>query len=229
TDHKEPRFRDSPGKGKEPHSPDSAYKDVEVLGWKLLVHEALLAEKELYKEVYDEVHHQLFRITKVIPEDKVKLLQQVPIWVELKNPWSGNCQYHPSRSWLENNGYLPEKANAVELSDAKRFVRTSQRTQPFVLLHELAHAYHDLQLGFNHKGIIECYKKAKEAGSYDQVLHIVGRKVKAYAMVDHTEYFAEATEAFFGTNDHYPFVKAELKEHDPEMFEMLREVWGLKK
>jgi hypothetical protein len=36
------------------------------------------------------------------------------------------------------------------------------------------------------------------------------------------------TEAFFGTNDFYPFVRAELREHDPEMFEVLREVWEMK-
>ncbi|MEM9344983.1 MAG: metallopeptidase [Planctomycetota bacterium] len=223
------RVRKSPGKGKDPHSPVSAYIETEMLGWKLLVHEDLIADKELHKLTIDEVHHQLFRITRVVPEEKVELLRQVPIWIELKNPYSSNCQYHPSRAWLQGNGYLPEKANAVELSDAQRFVRTSQRIQPFVLLHELAHAYHDLHLGFNHAGVLECYKKAKASGTYDEVLHMVGRKVSAYAMVDHKEYFAEATEAFFGTNDHYPFVRAELKEHDPKMFEMLRKVWGLNK
>lgn len=224
-----PRMRASPGKGKAPHSPASAYKESEVLGWKLLLHEDLVDDEELHQQVHDEVHHQLFRITRVVPEEKVELLRKVPIWIELNNPYSNNCQYHPSRAWLSSNGYLPEKANAVELSNAKQFLRTSQRVQPFVLLHELAHAYHDLHLGFGHEGIIGCYKKAKASGSYDSVLHMVGRRVSAYAMVDHKEYFAEATEAFFGTNDHYPFVRAELKEHDPEMFEMLREVWGLKK
>lgn len=42
------------------------------------------------------------------------------------------------------------------------------------------------------------------------------------------EYFAEMTEAFFGTNDFYPFVRAELQEHDAAMFELLCEVWGVK-
>ena len=40
---------------------------------------------------------------------------------------------------------------------------------------------------------------------------------KAYALTSATEYFAESTEAFFGTNDFYPFVRPELKEHDKEM------------
>jgi hypothetical protein len=42
------------------------------------------------------------------------------------------------------------------------------------------------------------------------------------------EYFAEATEAFFGTNDYYPFVRSELKVHDPKMYDVLKEAWGAK-
>ena len=40
------------------------------------------------------------------------------------------------------------------------------------------------------------------------------------------EYFAESSEAFFGTNDFYPFVGAELKQHDPRMYEVLERAWG---
>ena len=47
-------------------------------------------------------------------------------------------------------------------------------------------------------------------------------------MTNEKEYFAESTEAFFGTNDFYPFVRAELKEYDPDMFALLCEVWGVK-
>jgi hypothetical protein len=220
--------RTSPGKGKDPHAKAEVYQPDEVLGWSLKIHPDLLADEALYEEVRGEIHHQLYRITKVLPEDKVKLLRQVPIWVELKNPYSSNCQYHPSKQWLLANGYLGEKANCVELSDARRFVHSSRRVQPFVLLHELAHAYHDLHLGFEQADIVKCYKDARDAGSYDEVLHIGGRKLRAYAMVDHKEYFAEATEAFFGTNDHYPFTRAELKEHDPAFYEVVKEAWGVK-
>lgn len=221
--------RESPGRGKPPHSPASAYKDQELLGWSLHVHEDLLADAELWEDVKGELHHQLYRITHILPADKVELLRQVPIWIELRNPYSATCQYHPSRDWLAGNGFLPEKAKAVELSSAQGFLRSSRSGQPFVMLHELAHAYHDQHLGFNHAGILECFNKAKTAGTYDSVLHIGGRRVRAYAMTDQKEYFAEATEAMFGTNDHYPFVRAELKEHDPEAYAVLREVWGLER
>ena len=42
------------------------------------------------------------------------------------------------------------------------------------------------------------------------------------------EYFAEATEAFFSRNDFFPFNRAELKRHDPEMEQLLAKLWGVK-
>jgi hypothetical protein len=42
---------------------------------------------------------------------------------------------------------------------------------------------------------------------------------------DRWEYFAEASEAYFGTNDFYPFVRTELQRHDPEMYELLKRLW----
>ncbi len=39
------------------------------------------------------------------------------------------------------------------------------------------------------------------------------------------EHFAEASEAFFGTNDFYPFVRAELRRHDPGMYALLEKLW----
>ncbi|MFK7789531.1 MAG: metallopeptidase [Phycisphaeraceae bacterium] len=221
--------RTSPGKGKEPHSPVSAYKDDTVLGWKLLVHEDLIADKELHKDVMDEIHHQLYLIVEAVPADKVKLLKKVPIWVELNNPYSNAAQYHPSKQWLVSNGYLGEKANCVEISNAKGFARRWAHQKANTMLHEFAHAYHDLHLSFNRKDIIESFKKAEASKSYDKVQHIGGREVRHYAMTDHKEYFAEATEAFFGCNDHFPFVRPQLKDHDAEIHDIVKAVWGVER
>jgi hypothetical protein len=48
---------------------------------------------------------------------------------------------------------------------------------------------------------------------------------KAYAITNVKEYFAECAEAYFGVNDFYPFNKAELKEHDPDMYDLLTDIW----
>ena len=95
-----------------------------------------------------------------------------------------------------------------------------------VILHELAHAYHDQILSFDEPRIIAAYKKAMKEKLYDKALLYTGKKVRHYGACNHKEYFAEGTEAFFYRNDFYPFVAAELKEHDPVLYDLLVEIWG---
>ncbi len=97
---------------------------------------------------------------------------------------------------------------------------------PAVILHELAHSYHDQILGFDEPRIKAAYDKAMKAGLYDKVLLYDGKLVRAYAATNEKEYFAEGTEAYFYRNDFYPFVNAELKQHDPVLYDLLVEIWG---
>ena len=34
------------------------------------------------------------------------------------------------------------------------------------------------------------------------------------------------SEAYFGTNDFFPFVRAEIRQHDPQMYEVLQKSWA---
>ena len=70
------------------------------------------------------------------------------------------------------------------------------------------------------------FQAAKEKGIYEKVLLYTGEDTKHYGLNNPMEYFAESTEAYFGVNDFYPFVRAELKQHDPNMFELLEKIWG---
>ena len=162
-------------------------------------------------------------VVRLVPAKAVDELRKVPIWFG-GTEGKGIAQYHPSRGWLEKNGYTPEKAKAVDLGSPQQFIRETKR-QPFMVLHELAHAYHDRVLGFDHGKIRAAYDAAVKGGKYDSVLFWDGRKVRHYALTSPQEYFAEGTEAYFGTNDFYPFVRAELREHDPDLFAILEEVW----
>ena len=96
------------------------------------------------------------------------------------------------------------------------------------MLHPLARAYHDRVLGHDHPGIKKAYAAAQEKGRYEKVLHIGGSHRRHEALQDEQAYFAEGTEAFFGTNDYYPFVRAELKIHDPTLYALLTEVWEVR-
>ena len=84
----------------------------------------------------------------------------------------------------------------------------------------------DQVLSFDNEEVMKAFNAAKDAGIYEKVLLYTGKHVQHYGLNNHKEYFAESTEAYFGVNDFYPFVRAELKEHDPKMFNLMETVWG---
>lgn len=166
-------------------------------------------------------------LTAMVPAERLKELRTLPIWIEHDHPTLKNMQYHPDLDWLEKNGHDPRLAKKVHIPVARNLISSGQLAkQPMVILHELSHAYHDQILGFNEPRILASYKKAKDSGSYERVLLFNGKTVSHYALTDHKEYFAEGTEAFFNRNDFYPFVRAELMIHDPDLHQALLEIWG---
>jgi dipeptidyl-peptidase-4 len=175
----------------------------------------------------------LLRITIMIPEDRLKQLQTIGIWIEHDHPEIDvePGPYHPGAEWLVERGYDERLAKKVHITRAASLLDRRQLAKhPSVVLHELSHAFHDQILGgYDEPRILEAYKKAMAAGIYDEVLDHNGRKVRAYAASTPMEYFAEGTEAYFDRNDFYPFVRAELKEHDPVLHDLLEEIWGVKK
>lgn len=205
-------------------APTSAYREIKIEGWRILVNTNLSAEKNLHDRTIKLLTAQLHQVIKVVPAGPLAKLREIPIWVEHSSKQFACMCYHESREWLSTHGVNPEKTGAVELANPTNFL-TWTRDQPWMVLHELAHGYHQRILGSDHAGILESYKKAKASKTYDSILRNNGRKERHYALNNHKEYFAEATEAFFGTNDFYPFTRTELKEHDPTIYEVLKRVW----
>ena len=174
---------------------------------------------------------QLKFIRKTVPIAAVKKLQTIPLWMSPDYPGvRAGAAYHPGAQWLKDNGRDPIMVHGIEFYNVRIFDQEVKRMPVFVL-HELAHSYHDLVLGFNNSQIQTAFEHAKASKKYDLVLRWLGTKFadkaeKAYAMTNPQEYFAEGTEAYFGRNDFYPFDRKELKEVDPELFGILAEVWS---
>ena len=205
--------------------PTSQYEARLVEGWTIMVNRTLLGdEAALGAQALRLLDTKLYEIGRIVPPGPCAELRKIPIWLGVNDGPNDRAQYHPSRDWLLKHGFNPEKARAVEIGNARSFLKASVE-QPWMVLHELAHGYHDRVLGFDHKGIQEAYREAKKGSSYDSVLRISGLRERHYALSDPQEYFAEACEAYFGTNDFYPFVKAELRQHDPKLFHLLEEIW----
>jgi len=202
--------------------------EKEIEGWTVAVDPKLLSEegKEVGDKAFVALANHLQRVKYIVPEERVAELQKLRIWLELDGEL-GNMQYHPDKGWLKANGHDPRLVKHVHLPRARQlFDRHMWAKHPYVVLHELAHSYHDQVLSFDNEAIIEAYENIKGNGSYEKVLLFTGAKVKHYGLNNHKEYFAESTEAYFGMNDFYPFVRAELKEHDPKMFSLLEKIWG---
>jgi hypothetical protein len=173
---------------------------------------------------------QLQRVVSTVPVDAVAKLRKVPIWI---NPEYENerprCEYHPGAGWLSDNGRDPVMEKAVEISNVAIF-EFENRRMPYLMLHELSHAYHDQVLGFDEPRIIAAFELARDSGSYDSVKRFTGKKTvtdKAYALSNHKEYFSESTEAYFGKNDFYPFDRVELRKHDRQIHDLLEKLWGV--
>ena len=151
-----------------------------------------------------------------------------------KNTTEGAAVYHPSVYWLIDNGYKPEKAQAVEISNVTNYMSWTEINQPFMVLHELAHAYHDrvLEWGFYNKDVWQAYDNAVENGLYTNVNYQDSNgyyfiQDRAYALNNQMEFFAELTEAYFGLNDCFPFNKSDLEQYDSIGYSMIEKVWAL--
>lgn len=210
----------------EEEKPERIIRDVE--GWSVSIDPAMLndANRSTGELALKALANHLQRVRFIVSAERVEQLQKLPIWIDWHHEL-GNMQYHPGRSWLTEHGYDAELVKHVHIPRASQLLDPRQWAKhPYCILHELAHAYHDQVLGFEDPAIKETFRLMQEQGIYEEVLSHTGRKVRHYALSNHKEYFAESTEAYFGVNDFYPFVRAELKEHDPRMFRLLESIWG---
>jgi hypothetical protein len=212
-------------------TPASRFDPVEqdIEGWTVHVDPALLEGQHAAdgERALVMLANHLQRIKILIPAEPLEKLQQVEIWIEFDAQQFKAKSYHPSRQWLIDHGHDPRLARKVHIPRARALLSRRQMLKhPAVILHELAHAYHDQVLGFDNPEVIAAFERAKEAGVYQEVLDYTGKTVRHYGLTNHKEYFAEGTEAYFYRNDFYPFVRAELKQHDPPLYDLLKQVWG---
>jgi hypothetical protein len=200
-----------------------------IEGWTVYIDPALLKgeHKPLGDRALRMLADHLNRIAILMPKDRLKRLRTLEIWIERRHPTLAAMQYHPSVGWLKAHGHDPRLAKKVHIPRAADLVARRQLVKhPMVVLHELAHAWHDQFLGFDNPKVLWAFQQAKKSGKYDNVLVYTGKTARHYGMTNHKEYFAESTEAYFGRNDFYPFVRAELRQHDPAMYNLLVEIWG---
>ena len=205
---------------------DAGYSEAVLHGWRVLVSKQLLTQDgALAQQVLNLLDTQLDAIQSKVPLKAVQALQAAPIWLELQTPGLRGAQYHWSADWLSSNGYDPRKVRAVEIASARDYLEWSQ-TQPSIILHEMAHAYHDRVLGKDHPELIAAFNSAGNRGLYESVASAQGPVGRAYGLNNYLEFFAELTEAYFVRNDFFPFTRDELRQYDAVGYAMIESVWN---
>lgn len=198
-----------------------------VEGWTIQVDQRLRNEEaELGDSALDLLKSRLADIKRALPRDKVIRLQQVTIWLDLTHGDLRAAQYHPSAEWLQDHGYAVSLEKCVHIPDARDFVsRRHQRVQPWSVMHELAHAYHDQVLSFENPQIRAAWEAIRENPQWEKSLHIDGHETRHYGLTNPMEFFAEMSESYLGVNDFYPFNRAELQRDFPEIHRLMKSIW----
>lgn len=199
---------------------------ITIERWTIVVEDAV-ADDAHWPAAKSELTRQLQDIKRIVPDEPLTKLQRVKIWVHAKSKITQCMAYHPSAAWLKEHGADPAMARGVDIGSVENFASWTYE-QPWMVMHELAHAYHDqfLDKGFENEAVKSVFAKAMEGKKYESILHWNGSMTKHYATSNQMEFFAETTESYFGTNDMYPFVRAELMGFDPEAFQLMEKIWG---
>lgn len=225
-DPSDPSGREGAQHGPASFLPTLLYKHESIRGFAVFIHPEVLEHSLEASELRKELDGQLAALKSVAPPDALAFLKQVPIWVEWENRREGAAEFHVSVIWLKANGYNPDKAGGIEINNTRNFVDWSRHGQPWMILHELSHAYYDQVLAWRWNEVAAAYEQAVTDGLYDPVAHVDGGQYRAYALTNQSEYFAELSEAYFGKNDFFPFTRDELEEYDPRGFQLMLGTWG---
>lgn len=200
-----------------------------IEGWKVRVDDRLLQgdHARVGARAVRLLEARLVAIAEVVPEPALTKLRTITIQLDFSHGDLVPMQYHPDAGWLKEHGYSEQLAKCVHIPDVGDFLEPRGiQNQPWVVLHELAHGFHDQVLGFDEERVIAAWRKFRDGGKYQSVLTVSGDRHAHYGLTDEKEFFAELSESYFGSNDFYPFVAGELREAEPEIFGLLAKIWG---
>ncbi|GAA3894813.1 hypothetical protein GCM10022276_12420 [Sphingomonas limnosediminicola] len=205
---------------------DASYAHLKLRGWTVVVSRRLLMnDRPTADRALLLLDRKLADIEQALNARPLRQLKLVPIWIEATGcAGQQGLSYHWSSRWLRLHGCNPDKARSVEIHSVYDFLAW-EPTQPWLVLHELAHAYHQRVMGKNNASLVSAFVRAKRSGSYEHVSYRAQSSGRAYAMMNSSEYFAELTEAYFGVNDYFPFNRSELRRYDPNGFALVRTAW----
>ncbi|MGC6414051.1 MAG: InlB B-repeat-containing protein [Bacteroidia bacterium] len=178
-----------------------------------------------FQNAIQQVYDKIDRIRSFeIPSSALELIMGYKIVVDDRSElypdkaaWANSTNYS---DWILSNGFDSEFVISTYIINIENWV-SWEITQPDMLLHEIAHIFHNQVLGRENQEIIDAYNNALTIDAYYSVPRLgwdglLGDQTDThYALTNPEEYFAELVEAYFGKNDWYPNYKNELESFDP--------------
>ncbi|OYV06006.1 MAG: hypothetical protein CFE26_08645, partial [Verrucomicrobiales bacterium VVV1] len=124
----------------------TAHTTRKIEGWNVRVDDRLLKGEGAAKgeQALKLLAARLVAITVVVPEKSLAKLRAITIEMDLDYGGLNSMQYHPDADWLKSNGYSEKLAKCVHIPEVEDFLSPSENHRmPWVVLHELAHGFHD--------------------------------------------------------------------------------------
>lgn len=207
-----------------PYEPTAKYDVKNIEGWRVLVSSAFADHVHERDASLAALRRDLAKIRRqILPRSAVALLRKTPIWLEFTDDLlPDRAAYHPYLEYLVASGLNPDKVRSLQFT-ARSFEVPPQ--QPAMVLHELAHAFHDQALGYDDPEILAGYFRACGDARLHQVERVEGRPERHYGLNNQTEFFAEFTEATFWRNDYPPKDRAALLKFDPSIAALIKRSW----
>lgn len=229
------------GSGNENQISKNTFSTIEIEGFQVKIR-TYVEKTNAAQAALKLMEENLKEVNELIPEYALTVMKEHPIWLEenltIEGVQTSAAWYNAYLDFLKYYNLMEAKYKCVEITNYTNYVNWSKQNQPYMVLHELCHLYHDLAIenGYDNKELLDAYNHAYSTGMYTDTPYCLDWRTdpptqynitgKAYAMNNVTEYFSEICEAYWGKNDYYPFDYWDLKEYDPMGFEQMEKIWG---
>ena len=192
---------------------------MNINGWTVYVSSELEKSPKERQVILSKIQAQTARIARTVSKKHLRILRKSDIWVEGKNHYRSLARYHGYKGEIYQENLNPQKYRDIEVFG--QFARTNQ---PSLMLHELAHVYHDRKLSWSSARISRLYDRFKVQSA--KAVDRCRRTTRAYALENEHEFFAVFTEAYFGKTCSYPYNRETIQKRHPEMHALLAKIWG---
>jgi hypothetical protein len=217
-------------------NPPREYEAARAGDWTVRVEKQLLADApEVGKKAQARLEKKLDEALRALPGSSHARVKRLEIFLmygpKAKAGGRDNGLEYFQKDAPKYHKHLDRRwSSCVVIYSAENYVQISDFWALKARVHEFAHAQHLEQWAEDQPDIRRAWENAMKRGLYHNVKDDRGKTVeKAYAAVNHLEYFAELSCAYFTGCNYQPFDRKELKAYDPVGYAMVEKMWGLSK